>query len=174
MEADGSIQVNHWQKKSLQFRLVIKLSNIITNYNMLLKIANTIGGYVRITGKGKEVIWVVNNRETIIEIIKIFDLYPLLTSRKICQLEFLKKCLLDNSSAVWRSQKQQVENYLLNRNFKYINQSSIINKNPLSSFINGSFVCLVAAEQQHKQQQHKQQNCCINATKASLPYYFNG
>ena len=126
MDGDGSIQVNHWKQKSLQFRLVIKLANIITNYNMLIKIAKVIGGNVRITGKGKEVIWVVNDKETVKKIIKIFDYYPLLTSRKICQLEFLKKYLLNGS----------VEDYLKNRNFKYINQPSILNSNPLSSIIN--------------------------------------
>lgn len=123
MDGDGSIQVNHWQQKSLQFRLVIKLSNIITNYNMLIKIAKVIGGSVRITGKGKDVIWVVNSRDKVKEIIKIFDSYPLLTSRKICQLEFLKKCLLNNS----------VEDYLINRNSKFINQSSIIKSNLLNN-----------------------------------------
>jgi LAGLIDADG endonuclease len=137
MDGDGSIQVNHWKYKSLQYRLVIKLSNITsikkiekiffrsarasgrppTNYNMLIKIAKVIGGNVRITGKNKEVIWVVNNKKTIQEIIKIFDSYPPLTSKKICQLEFLKRCLLENS----------VESYLLNRNSKYNNQSTIIN-----------------------------------------------
>jgi cytochrome c oxidase subunit 1 len=126
MDGDGSIQVNHWQYKSLQFRLVIKLSNIITNYNMLIKIAKVIGGNVRITGRGKDVIWVVNNRETIKEIIKIFDSYPLLTSKKICQLEFLKKYLLADNS---------IDNYLLNRNFKYINQSTIINSNLLTNSV---------------------------------------
>jgi len=117
MDGDGSIQVNHWRKKSLQFRLVIKLSNIISNYDMLIKIALVIGGSVRITGKGlREVIWVVNKKETVIEIIKIFDTYPLLTSRKICQLLFLKRCLLENS----------VDFYLLNRENKYTNQKDII------------------------------------------------
>ena len=142
MDGDGSIQVNHWRSKSLQFRLVIKLSNLITNYNMLIKIAKVIGGSVRITGRGKEVIWVVNNRETIKEIIKIFDYYPLLTSRKICQLEFLKNCLLDNS----------VYSYLSNRNSKYINQSFIINSNYLSNsetlpyFFNGWVSGFIEAE----------------------------
>ena len=56
---------------------------------MLIKIAKVIKGNVRITGKGKEVIWVVNDKETVKEIIKIFEIYPLLTSKKICQLEFL-------------------------------------------------------------------------------------
>nr|YP_009630848.1 hypothetical protein HM01MITGene05 [Hypsizygus marmoreus]QBZ73681.1 hypothetical protein HM01MITGene05 [Hypsizygus marmoreus] len=120
MDGDGSIQVNHWRKKSLQYRLIIKLSNIISNYEMLIKIAKIIGGSVRITGKGEDVIWVVNKKETVIEIIKIFDTYPLLTSRKRCQLLFLKTCLLKNS----------VDFYLSNRNYKYINQPIIINSNP--------------------------------------------
>jgi hypothetical protein len=51
MDGDGSIQVNHWRKKSLQYRLVIKLSNLTNNYNMLIKIAKVVGGSVRITGK---------------------------------------------------------------------------------------------------------------------------
>jgi cytochrome c oxidase subunit 1 len=56
MEGDGSIQVNHWRKQSLQFRLVIKLSNLPSNYNMLVKFAKIIGGSVRITGRNKDVI----------------------------------------------------------------------------------------------------------------------
>lgn len=117
MEGDGSIQVNHWRKLSLQYRLVIKQSNLTSNYKMLVKIAEVIGGTVRITGKGKDVIWVVNNRQTIINIIKIFEIYPLLTSKKICQLNFLKNCILKNS----------VDWYLSNRNNKYDDQISIIN-----------------------------------------------
>ena len=117
MDGDGSIQVNHWRKKSLQFRLVIKLYNNISNYDMLINIAKVIGGSVRITGKDfREVIWVVNKKETVIDIIKIFEIYPLLTSRKICQLLFLNRCLLENS----------VDFYLLNRDNKYTKQNNII------------------------------------------------
>lgn len=99
---------------------VIKLAYTKSNYDMLIKIAKVIGGSVRITGKGEDVIWVVNRKETIQEIIKIFDVYPLLTSRKICQLKFLKTCLLKNS----------VDWYLSNRNSKYINQPAILNSDP--------------------------------------------
>ena len=116
MDGDGSIQVNHWRKQSLQYRLVIKLSNLISNYNMLIKIAKVVGGNVIITGKGKDLIWVVNKKEAIQEIIKIFDIYPPLTSKKICQLKFLKECLVRNS----------VDWYLLNRNNKYNDQQSIL------------------------------------------------
>lgn len=116
MDGDGSIQVNHWRNKSLQYRLVIKLANIPSNYNMLVIIASSIGGNVRITGKGEDVIWVVDSKDKIKEIIKIFDQYPPLTSRKIAQLQFLKTCFDQNS----------VEYYLLNRDRRYKNQEDII------------------------------------------------
>ena len=121
MDGDGSIQVNHWRKKCLQYRLVIKLSNTESNYNMLIKIAKVIGGTVRKiklkSGLSLDVIWVVNSKREVEEIIKIFDIYPPLTSKKICQLAFLKTCLSEAS----------VKNYLLNRNNKYDKILAIIN-----------------------------------------------
>ena len=117
MDGDGSIQVNHWRKQILQYRLIIKLSNLKSNYNMLIEIAKVIGGTVRITGKEKHVIWVVNDKKKVEEIIKIFDIYPPLTSNKICQLAFLKTCLTETS----------VKAYLLNRSLKYDKQLTIVN-----------------------------------------------
>jgi len=135
MDGDGSIQVNHWRKQSLQYRLIIKLSNpgtrpeerggsvhgwrLKSNYNMLIEIAKVVGGTVRIAGKGEDVIWVVNRKQEVEEIIKIYDSYPPLTSRKICQLAFLKTCLTQTS----------VETYLLNRDLKYDKQLTIIKSN---------------------------------------------
>jgi uncharacterized protein (DUF433 family) len=119
MDGDGSIQVNHWRKKSLQYRLVIKLSNLESNYSMLIEIAKVIGGKVRIVNKGIDVIWVVDNKQEVKEILKIYEIYPPLTSKKICQLAFLKTCLIENS----------VQTYLLNRNSKYDKQLNIIKSN---------------------------------------------
>jgi len=119
IDGDGSIQVNHWRKQSLQYRLIINLSNIKSNYNMLIEVAKVVGGTVRITGKGADVIWVVNKKQEVEEIIKIYDTYPPLTSKKICQLAFLKKCLTETS----------LETYLLNRNLKYDKQLTIIKSN---------------------------------------------
>jgi len=129
MDGDGSIQVNHWRKQSLQYRLIIKLSNLKSNYNMLIKIAKVIGGTVRITGKGADVIWVVNKKEEIKEIIKIYENYPPLTSRIICQLAFLRTCLKETS----------VETYLLNRKFKYEKQLTIIKSNINFNILNLSY-----------------------------------
>lgn len=110
MDGDGSIQVNHWRKKSLQYRLVIKLDHNTANYNMLKKISDVIGGNLRISGKF--VLWVVDSSKVIQQIIKIFDTYPPLTSRLQCQLEFMKECFA----------RKDVNWYLANRNFKYTTQ----------------------------------------------------
>lgn len=79
----------------------------------------------------------VDKKETILNIINIFTVYPPLTSRLTCQLEFLKVCIKNNS----------VKDYLNNRKFKYnyplkvIEQFSINNTMPsyfpswLSGFI---------------------------------------
>jgi hypothetical protein len=56
MDGDGSIQVNHLRKKYIAYRLVIKLSNMYTNFNMLLQIAKVIGGTVHVTDKNQSVI----------------------------------------------------------------------------------------------------------------------
>lgn len=116
MDGDGSIQINHKRKQLLQYRLVIKLPNLKSNYNMLIKIAKIIGGTVKIVSKERDVIWVANKKQEVEEIIKIYDTYPPLTSKKICQLAFLKTCL----------NKTSVETYLSNRNLKYDKQIIII------------------------------------------------
>lgn len=118
MDGDGSIQVNHWRMKSLQYRVIIKLKNTSNNYNMLVKIAKSINGAVRIVNNRKQIIWVVDKKETILNIIDIFTTYPPLTSRLTCQLKFLKFCLNNNL----------VNNYLNQRNCKYNDKSNVIKK----------------------------------------------
>ena len=38
MDGNGNIQINHFRKKSLQYRLIIKLNYNKLNYNMLIEI----------------------------------------------------------------------------------------------------------------------------------------
>lgn len=127
MDGDGSIQVNHWRKKNLQFRLVIKLLHTPANLTMLSLIQTHIGGNVRLDKKF--VLWVVNDRNHIRSIIKILDNYPPLTSRLQCQLLFLKECL--NSL--------DVNFYLNTRDFKYSNKSSIIKEMANYEIVNLSY-----------------------------------
>ena len=56
IDGDGSLQVNHWRYKILQFRLVVKLSDKPLNYEMLCAIASIYGGNVRRVLKGGYVI----------------------------------------------------------------------------------------------------------------------
>lgn len=93
---------------------------------MLKMIQQVIGGYVRIDQKQLFVLWVVNNKKEIESILKIFDKYPLLCSRKICQLNFLLSCF----------ENPCVENYLKTRNNKYKDQQIIIQSNPYKSLNN--------------------------------------
>jgi hypothetical protein len=110
MDGDGSIQVNHWRKKSLQYRLVIKLRHCSENVEMLNLISKDIGGRVRIVKNNEFVIWVVDSRKSIHKIIQILDTYPPLTSRLRAQLKFMLECFKRND----------VEWYLNSRNSKYL------------------------------------------------------
>ena len=117
MDGKGSIQVNPWRMKFLQYKIIIKLSNMDNiNYIMLIRIAKVIGGTVRLANNKKEVIWVADKKENIIDIINIFKTYPPLTSRLFYQLKFLKICLENNT----------IKNYLENRNLKYTNQLNMV------------------------------------------------
>jgi hypothetical protein len=111
MDGDGSVQVNIWRKKGLQYRLVIKLRNDCEkrNISLLEKIQKTIGGGVKVEKSQKNVIWVENHKKKICEIISHFEKYPPLTSRLFFQLQFLKECM----------KKQDINWYLQNRNKKY-------------------------------------------------------
>jgi hypothetical protein len=139
MDGKGSIQINHWRHKNLQYRLVIKLKYYIENLSMLNLIKSHIGGNVKVIGNNKFIIWVVNDKKQIKKIIEIFVSYPPLTSRLRAQLAFMLECFQQNN-VVW---------YLNVRNKKYLNPNLDIVKinnnyfNPwLSGFIEaeGCFV----------------------------------
>jgi hypothetical protein len=114
MDGDGSIQVNQWFNTYLQYRLVIKLKYTESNFSMLTLIAKNIGGNVKMSGSF--VLWFENDKMKILEIIKIFDTYPPLTTRVMSQLLFLKGYLFS----------RDVKAYLIDRNNKYKNQSQLI------------------------------------------------
>lgn len=111
MEGEGSIQVNHWRKKNIQYRMVIKLKYTLANEQMLKKLETAVKGTVRIsiTELGKWVVWVENDRKKILELMKIFEKYPPLTTKTELQLKFMRECMEHNS----------IKTYLLTRNAKY-------------------------------------------------------
>ena len=120
IDGDGSIQVNHWQSKSLQFRLIIKLKDSTLNFEILSTIAEIYGGTInKVSDKksGKSfVVWAVNDKQTIKNtIIPLLLKYKPLTTRVQLQFTFLLECL-DNCT---------IEDYFNKRDNKYINRSDI-------------------------------------------------
>ncbi len=119
-EGDGSMQVNHWRRTSLQYRLIIKLKYSYANLCMLQFIQAHVGGSVRVDERRGEVFWVENDRARVLEIFKIFDAYPFITSKKICQYNFLKRFIaLQNTP-------ETLSLYFETRDNKYKGQSKII------------------------------------------------
>jgi len=49
IDGDGSLQVNHWRSKSLQYRLIVQLKDTEFNKVMLSHIAKTYGGRVKVS-----------------------------------------------------------------------------------------------------------------------------
>lgn len=66
--------------------------------------------------KVKKIIWVATSKKDVQNILGIFQKNPLLTSKTICQLEYLKQCMVNRS---WNY-------HLQTRNFKYDNQQKLI------------------------------------------------
>ena len=121
LDGDGSIQVNHWRKRILKFRLIVKLADKPLNYEMLSNIAKVYGGFVRRSIDKKTnsvfVLWVINDKKTFNQkIMPLLEEYMPLTSRMRLQYKFLKKFLLN----------PDVEQYLIERELKYKNRESII------------------------------------------------
>nr|YP_008802537.1 putative LAGLIDADG homing endonuclease [Monomastix sp. OKE-1]AGZ90190.1 putative LAGLIDADG homing endonuclease [Monomastix sp. OKE-1] len=85
LEGDGSIQVNHWRKASLQYRIIIKLNNTEENYRMLTFIHRKLNiGNVKITAHGTRVSLVEDHRDRIPKIMGIIEKHGLrLTKARI-------------------------------------------------------------------------------------------
>lgn len=145
IDGDGSLQVNHWRRKNLQFRLVVKLADKPLNFEMLTSIANTYGGLVRKInyssparlqqssswatssntrlmlkqqqpGCKNYVQWVINDKKIFNNtIIPLFEQYPPLTSRMRLQYLFFKKFMLNSN----------IEEYFIERNLKYQNRDLV-------------------------------------------------
>lgn len=117
IDGDGSLQVNHWRYKILQFRLVVKLADKPMNYEMLCAIASIYGGNVRHVLKGGYVIWTVNDKKTFTRtILPLFNKYPPLTSHMHLQLQFFLLFFKD----------QNIDLYFKLRNSKYIDRDKIL------------------------------------------------
>lgn len=120
MEGDGTITVDaNKPSKYSRCRIFISLKNLERNREMLKLIQKVLGGKVRIERNGNYVTWVITSKKDIANALTILDQYPLLSSRKRCQLEFMKSCM----------KNRDVNFYLQNRDSKYDKQENIAQSN---------------------------------------------
>ena len=118
LEGRGSLQVNHRRREYQQFRLVVRLADRPLNNEMLCKISEAYGGYVRreICKDSAYVQWIVNSRTTLHKsIIPLLDLYPPITSRMRLQYCYFK-CYFEPRSRTLlaqRDKKYNLESHIL-------------------------------------------------------------
>jgi LAGLIDADG endonuclease. len=117
MDGDGTITMDENRPSCYsRSRMVISLNNTEKNRIMFNLIQKEIGGKVRIERKDKYVTWVIVSRKDIKTALFILNQYPLLTTRKRCQLEFMRQCIKERS----------VNFYLQKRDLKYDKQPEMI------------------------------------------------
>lgn len=104
MEGDGTITVSCPGPKHVKVRMFISIKNLRDNVLMLLLIKDVIGGRVR-SRYAQYVTWVAIKKDLIQSLIGILKEYPLLTSRKQCQLK----------STIFMSKTKRVFNSFVSR-----------------------------------------------------------
>jgi LAGLIDADG DNA endonuclease family protein len=120
LEGDGSIHVKRNRQNLVYPAFEITLKYLNENENMLKLISENIGGNIYYVKKNKSIFqirWAAYYSKDVKNCLRILSKYPLLTSRKICQLEYLLKCIEEKS---W-------DYHLITRDKKYDYQMELVN-----------------------------------------------
>jgi hypothetical protein len=121
LDGDGSITVGlvGTNKLRIRIRIFISLKNLYENEVMLLNIQKVVGGRVYIERKNEYVTWLACSKKDLNRIYEILDKYPLLTTRKQCQLEFVKN--YNPKSDISK------DTFIRDRDNKYLKQEQLVN-----------------------------------------------
>jgi len=122
LDGDGSIVVRKNKNSLVYPAFEIGLKYLNENVNMLKLISEHIGGTIYYEKKNQSIIkvkWVALSAKDVNNCLKILSKYPLLTSRKICQLEHLLQCI---NERCW-------DYHVINRDKKYDRQKELVNNN---------------------------------------------
>lgn len=118
LDGDGIISVIQTRDKP-RITLSIALNNIEENIKMLNLIVKYVGGRIKIERNNRYITWYATSRSDIIKIFAILLKYPLLTTKKKCQLEF--------AIDIWNNyEKINDKEFKLLRERKYDKQNSLI------------------------------------------------
>ena len=98
LEGDGSIQVNQWRQRSLQFRIVIKLKMTPMNYHMCVSLNTSLEklfgmSYFNIHIRQGNVLLIQDDQTKLKKIVSCLDTFPFLTLKMQQKYHFFKYCL---------------------------------------------------------------------------------
>lgn len=119
LEGDGTITVDYISDRKKRIRIFIALNNLEENRFMVDLIVRYIGGRKAIERNNRYVTWYATNRIDLAKVLAIIDKYPLLSSRKLCQLDFAKGFI--NST-----KDMSKEEFYRLRDDKYKNQKTML------------------------------------------------
>ena len=109
LEGDGSIQVNHWKKTYLQFRIIIKLKETRENYQMCVMLRNKLGIMNLRIRKGS-IILVEDHKQKLPKVMQLIEKNGLITEKRKTQYAFFKYCFssqIQISEYLWIKQHFQ-------------------------------------------------------------------
>ena len=119
LEGDGTITVSSPGPKQVKVRFIISIKNLRANVVMLLLIQEVIGGIVKIEHKAQYITWIAASKPLVKTLLEILKEYPLLTTRKQCQLKFATKCIENGTR----------DFVVENREFMYVDQDKMLKYN---------------------------------------------
>lgn len=97
LEGDGSIQVNHWRQRSLQYRVLIKLKNDSLGLNA--KMLRTLRDQVqlgRLYVRADYILWQIQDRDEICKWLDLLAPYGHVILKFRRRLDYLQHCLFGN------------------------------------------------------------------------------
>lgn len=122
LEGDGTITVDHINDRKKRVRIFIALKNLEDNRFMLDLIVKHIGGRVAIERNEEYVTWYATNKTDLAKVLAILARYPLLSTRKQCQLDFAKD-FINSTKDIPKEEFHSL------RDNKYKNQKAMLDYN---------------------------------------------
>jgi hypothetical protein len=86
---DGSFQINHWKRKYLQYRIIIKLKNTPANLKMLQD-QRSFYKFGTIIARKEFVIWAINDKKQVKQFLGLIVENPILSHKYLAKLKILK------------------------------------------------------------------------------------
>tara|TARA_R110001592_G_scaffold150202_4_gene376012 strand:+ start:15821 stop:16561 length:741 start_codon:yes stop_codon:yes gene_type:complete len=140
LEGDGSIQVNHWKKKYLQFRVIIKMKYTPKNHEMLSNIRDSLGIF-KLHIRNNFVILVEDDKKQLKLLVKLIDssnsLSGLLLTKVRIRYSLFKYALENNITYSELSLIQNNSEWLVYKNIKEYSLEELMTYTHLESWLLG-------------------------------------